>query len=615
MKFHELGSLARQASSAMSLAWRCSRVLILLAGGLAAVSGALPVAAGWLMKSLLDRLTLGEAQSHVLPLAVPLAVLGVLQAALPHAEQYVRTEFDRRVGRLAQKELFSSINRFVGMGPFEDPAFLDRLRLAQRSGSEGPKRAVTSMVGTCRAVITVVGFLGSLMFLGPVMGVCVLLFAIPVVAAEVLLSRRRGAMLWAVSPTERREHFYHQLLSSAEAAKEVRLFGTGGFLLSRMQRERSAADHAKRSMDRRQLLVQTCLVGTAAVAVGIGLVWAIVQAQRGELSVGDISIFVAAAAGVQMALTQLAAEVGGMHQALTLYRHYMEISGAGPELAVSKNPRTLPRLRDSIELRDVWFRYSDSHPWILRGVNLKIRQGESLAVVGLNGSGKSTLVKLLCRFYDPTRGSVRWDGVDIREVDPTALRQRMAAVFQDYMQYDLTVRENIGLGELSAMDDQQRIERAARLAGVDRTVSDLPHGYETLLTRFFFSAAEADNPETGVMLSGGQGQRIALARGFVRGDRDFMILDEPSSGLDAEAEHEIHSSLKRHRADRTSLLISHRLGSVRDADRIVVLSDGRIMEEGDHRTLMADKGEYARLFSLQASGYAVDPAQPELAGG
>ena len=264
----------------------------------------------------------------------------------------------------------------------------------------------------------------------------------------------------------------------------------------------------------------------------------------------------------------------------------------------------LPPLRRGIELRDVWFRYSDNHPWVLRGVNLVIPHGCTTALVGLNGAGKSTLVKLLCRFYDPTRGAILWDGVDLREVEPAQLRDRISAVFQDHMNYDLSAAENIAVGELSALDDRTRIEAAAVTAGIHDTVHALPNGYDTLLTRIFFGAGgDEDNGDAGVVLSGGQWQRIALARAFVRDRRDLMILDEPSSGLDPQAEGEVHARMREHRRDATSLLISHRLNTVKNADVIAVVEDGLVVELGSHAEVMAAGGTYARLFRLQSAGY------------
>lgn len=310
-------------------------------------------------------------------------------------------------------------------------------------------------------------------------------------------------------------------------------------------------------------------------------------ARAGRLSVGDVTIFVAAIVGVQGALASLATAFARTHQALLLFGHYTAVVEAGPDLPVPREPRTLPALRHGIELKDVWFRYSDDHPWVLRGIDLFLPYGTSLALVGLNGAGKSTLIKLLCRFYDPTRGAVLWDGVDLRDTEPAELRSRLGAVFQDYMNYDMTATENIALGDIFARPDHARIATAAARAGIAPQLAALPYGYDTLLSRIFFAGTDRDDPETGVVLSGGQWQRLALARAFLRDRRDLMILDEPSSGLDAEAETEIHSSLKRHRSGRTSLLISHRLGAVREADAIAVLREGRIAELGSHDALMA----------------------------
>jgi ATP-binding cassette, subfamily B, bacterial len=261
-------------------------------------------------------------------------------------------------------------------------------------------------------------------------------------------------------------------------------------------------------------------------------------------------------------------------------------------------------LRTGIELRDVWFRYHESQPWILRGVDLTIPYGATVAVVGLNGTGKSTLVKLLCRFYDPQRGSVRWDGADLRDLDPVPLRRRLSAVFQDEVRYPFTAAENVAAGDLTALDDRPRLVDAADRAGVHDALAMLPRGYDTVLSRIFFRDDDEPDPDSGVILSGGQWQRVGLARAFLRRDPDLVILDEPSAGLDPDAEHALDETLRQHRAGRTSLLISHRLSTVRDADLIVLLAGGRVVEQGDHPTLMAAQGEYARLFSLQARAYA-----------
>jgi len=457
-------------------------------------------------------------------------------------------------------------------------------------------------------VLTICGFVGSLFLLSPVMTVLVLLAGIPTLVAQTVLSRQRARMFWDIGPVERREIFYGQLLTDVAAAKEIRAFGIGAFLRDRMSAQRHTANLAKREVDRREVRVQTGLSLLAAVVSGGGLVWAVLSAGRGGFTIGDVTVFAAAVTGVQSALATLAAEVARAHQALLMFGHYLAVITAGPDLSVAAASVALPPLRNGIELRDVWFRYSDDHPWVLRGISLTVPHGKALGLVGLNGAGKSTLVKLLCRLYDPTRGTILWDGVDIRAVDPAELRRRISAVFQDYMDYDMTAAENIGLGDLSLLRDRGRVRAAAERAGVHDRITELPEGYDTMLSRIFFTESDKDDPGTGVVLSGGQWQRLALARAFLRDRCDLMILDEPSAGLDAQAEHEIHASLREYRAGRTSLLISHRLGAVREADEIVVLHDGQVVERGDHDALIRLGGEYARLFTLQASSYqAVAP--------
>jgi ATP-binding cassette subfamily B protein len=609
-------STPRRAVAACSLAARAVPGTVALYAALVLTMGTLPVVIAWLTKLVLDQLVGDASLGTLTGLGAGLAVTGLVAGVAPQVTQYLRAEIDREVGLVAQNRLFTAADGFIGLGRFEDPSFLDRLRLAQQAGGTTPTLAVDGMLGIARSALTITGFLGSLLLLSPLMTVLVLASGVPALIAEITLSRRRARMFWDVGPAERRELFYGQLLSSVEAAKEVRLFGTGAFLRGRMLTERRTANAAKRAVDRRELAVQAGLGLLTAVVSGAGLMWAVGAARAGILSVGGITMFVAAVAGVQAALAALANEVARSHQAVLMFDHYVAVTTAGPDLHVPEAPLPLPPLRGGITLRDVWFRYSDDHPWVLRGVNLHIPQGKALALVGLNGAGKSTLVKLLCRFYDPVRGTILWDGVDLRQIDVAALRWRIGAVFQDYMEYDMTAAENIALGDVELLDDRESLHTAAERAGIHHLLAGLPRGYDTLLSRMFFMESDKDNPETGVMLSGGQWQRLALARAFLRDQRDLMILDEPSAGLDAEAEHEIHTTLRRHRGGRTSLLISHRLGAVRDADHIVVLADGRIVEQGDHAGLITADGEYARLFALQASGYQSElEGEPESARG
>jgi ATP-binding cassette, subfamily B, bacterial len=575
---------------------------------LTAMAGAVPVATAWFTRALIDGLTRHTASLGAIgALAGGIAGCGVLAAVTPPASTYLRTDFGRAVSLLTQDRLYAAVNGFDGLRRFEDPAFFDRLRMAQYSGESAPGGIVDAVLGMIRAVITAAGFVGILYAISPVLTALVFLSAVPVLLAEIRLARRRAATMYEVGASQRRELFYGTLLTNVQAAKEIRLFGLGDLLRGRMRSERLSADRLRRQVDRRAVAVQSGLALLSSLISGAGLVWVARSAGRGALTVGDITMFIAAIVGVQGVIGSSATNIALAHQQLLMFDHFRVVTRTPSDLPVAQRPSPLPPLRSGIELRDVWFRYSDTHPWVLRGVNLWIPYGRSLALVGLNGAGKSTLVKLLCRFYDPTRGAILWDGVDIRDVSPAQLRRRLGAVFQDYMQYDMTAAENVGLGDLARMDDRAGIEAATREAGIHDKLAGLPDGYGTMLSRMFFSPGRRKKDEAdGVVLSGGQWQRIALARAFFRGRRDLLVLDEPSSGLDAEAEYEIHARIRERRAGQTSLLISHRLGVLRQADEIVVLDGGAIVERGGHDELMRHGGVYARLFRKQANGYQIE---------
>lgn len=591
----------RSLVAAAALAWRCAAGLLTARIVLALAAGAVPAALAWLTKVVLDRLVGGDPRLLV-PVAL-LAAAGVAAALVPQVIQYVDAELQRTVGLATRERLFAAVGRLQGLRRFENPRFHDRLSLAAEVGPTGPGEVVGSALGVAQGVFTLAAFLTTLAVLNPWMLLVVALAAVPTLRAELRLGRQRAAVVTELGHAARREFFYAQLMTSVTAAQEVRLYGLSGLFGARMVSELRRINGGHRRMDRRELLVQGLLGVLGAVIAGAGLAWAVHAARDGRLTIGDVSVFVAAVAGVQGGLSVAIGSAARAHEALLLFDHYRFVVEAEPDLPVPAVPVPVPPLRRGIELRDVWFRYADDLPWALRGVNLTIAAGAATALVGRNGAGKSTLVKLVCRFYDPTRGTILWDGVDVRELPVDELRRRIGVVFQDFMEYELSAAENIGVGDVARLSDRARIAAAARDAGVHDTVAGLPRGYDTMLTRVFMNPADRDDPGSGVVLSGGQWQRLALARALFRDDCDLLILDEPSAGLDAEAEHEVHRRLRAHREGRTSLLISHRLSAVRDADTVVALADGAVAERGTHAELLAADGLYAHLFHLQASGY------------
>ncbi|WP_405395420.1 ATP-binding cassette domain-containing protein [Microbispora hainanensis] len=421
---------ARAVVTALGMAWRAGRGLTIAFAVLSTLMAVLPVTIAWCTKLVLDEIAAGRPGVGVTAgLGAVLAGCGVLTALGPQIVQYVRDESGRRIGLAAQDRLFRATERFVGLARFEDPAFHDRIRMAQQHGGATPGMVVSAALGTARTAMTGAGFLVSLVTISPWMAALVLGAAVPSLAAELWLSRRRAAMLWGIGPVERRELFFGELLVNVRAAKELRLFGTGAHLRGLMNAYRRAANAERSRTDRRELGVQAVTGTTAALAAGGGLLWVLVSAANGTGAIGDVALFVAAVAGVQAAVSGLVVELVTVHQQVLLFGHYLAVLHAEPDLPVPARPRRTGPLRRGIELKDVWFRYSPGHPWALRGLTLTIPYGTAVALVGRNGAGKSTVVKLLCRMYDPERGSILWDGIDLREVDPAELRARIGAVF------------------------------------------------------------------------------------------------------------------------------------------------------------------------------------------
>jgi ATP-binding cassette subfamily B protein len=588
---------------ALRMAWRANRPALAI-GLLATVAtGIAPVAAAWLMRAILDTLAYGSRHPDLLVLVLALAVTGGVQAILPYLSQYLSAQSTRAVERHASATLFAAVGRLSGLRRLEDPGYRDNLNMAQQAGQSGPGQIVSSLASMAQAAVTLAGFLATLLLISPLMAAILAAAAIPEVIIELRLARQRAALMRGMSHAERRQAFYANLLSSYAAATEIRLFRLAPFFLSRMLEELTTIQRAGQRADRRSLAGYSLLGGLSTVIAGLGLWWAVTAAAGGRLTIGDVTVFTAAILTVTSSLSVIIGSAALAYQAALLFGCYQDVVTEEPDLPSPARPAPAGPLRHGIEISDVWFRYGPDQPWVLRGISLFIPRGQRLALVGLNGAGKSTLVKLLCRFYDPDRGRIRWDGTDLRDFDVAELRERISGVFQDFMRYELSASENIAVGELERAGQQQLLTAAAGRAGIHDVITALPEGYRTLLTCNYFDLADKEDPRTGVLLSGGQWQRLALARAFLRGSRDLMILDEPSSGLDAQAEHEIHDQLRAHSDDSTVILISHRLSAARSADRIVVLADGQVAEQGSHDALMAAAGRYARLFALQARGF------------
>ena len=599
-------SLVRAGWSALALGWRAAPLCSVARIVLTLVAAAVAPLVAWFGKLLVDELALGQGGQYSRVLSFALAGVGLAAAGLLVAQltSYLATRHEAAITLRAEGDLFRRVCGFGGLRYFEDPDFHDRLLVAEQSASDGPTTIINFVQDAGRSAISLIGFLAAVAVVWPMMAVLLLLSAVPALIAEIGLANRHVQASTAVAALQRRRFFYRMLLSDQRAAKEVRLFGLGGFFRGRQLAALRGSQDIMIGLAGRTAVLQSALGLSGAVVSGFAITVVAGRVMRGELTPGDVLLFLAAMTGVQGALSQIVGEIGMAGRALKLFQRYLDVARAPADLPSGTRPA--PALRHSLRFEDVWFRYREDTPWVLRGISFELRCGTSLGLVGVNGAGKSTLTKLLCRFYDPEHGRILWDGTDLRELSPTSLRGRLAATFQDFMSYDLTAGENIGIGSLPRLADVAAIARSATLAGAADTIGRLPRGFDTMLSRVFLDA-EAGEP--GTTFSGGQWQRIALARSLMRDDADLLILDEPSSGLDAEAEHRIHRTLREFRRGRTSLLISHRLGSLREADHIVVIEDGEVVEQGTHDRLIRAGGTYARLFATQASGYRGDPAE------
>jgi len=589
-----IAAALRLQFAAAPIAFSIVAVCTIASGGVAAVLG-------WLAQQLVDELARGAAldAGRATRLAIATAVVTcgtmLLALAIGYAEMAARGKVALRI----ERTLMTRIVALDGLRHFEDPAFLGRLRLAEQAAHDAPQDLTAFAMTCCRTAVSVVSLTVVVAGVSPMIAGLLLAIGAAGIATQLVGNRWSNALSESLVHTERWRAFYRALLTDVRAAKEIRLFGLGPLLLGRLAAQSQKATSGELRIARFGVSIQAALTAAAAAFTAIGTIVVVGRVIAGRLSIGDVSLFLAAVAGIQTAFTGIVRQLGGVgHNALT-FRHYLAVVHEPAPAPASHT--AAPALRRGITVRGAWFRYDPASPWILRGLDLWIPAGSSLGIVGLNGAGKTTLIKLLCRFYELERGEILWDGVDLRALAPEALRRRISATFQDFMTYDLSAAENIGVGRVEAIADLARIRGAARLADIDAPLAALPGGYATPLSR---TLASEDAPElAGTTLSIGQWQRVALARSLMRSDADLVILDEPSSGLDAEAEHRVHATLAATGAGKTRILISHRLGALRDADQIAVLADGAVCESGTHDELMARGGAYARLFTLQASSY------------
>lgn len=587
----------------VKLAWRaaplCFTGLLLIQ----LMQGLVPLATAWLTKTLFDLLTQNIQSGApsvtfqgLLPLLIAQAIVTIISQLTTPSNMYLNAELQRRLSLDVQTTVYQKINSLSGLAPFEDSEFYDTIQLAVRGAEFGSSQALHTFMTLIQSAVTLIGFLSVLAHLNPFLTAIVCLTVLPQLYVQLRVGRQRFGLTTQNNLKERRASYYGYVLSGLQYAKELRIFNLADYFLEAFKRTWQAVHHAQRRQHVRELRWQIVLATVASAVSSGAFVIVVFEAFAGQLSLGDVTLYASAVVSVQTGLTGVVLALASLSESALFFSHYENLLARPQPLLSADSVRPVPPLEVGIELRGVSFRYSDQHPWVLRNVNLCIPANQCVALVGLNGAGKTTLVKLLTRLYDPTEGLILWNGIDIRSFEPTELRQHVGAIFQDFVHYDLSVQENIGLGNVTHVEDTACVREAAMEAGVHNTIVKLPKGYQTILSRWL-----AGNELAGD-LSGGEWQKIALARMFIR-KADLLILDEPTAALDAQAEYEVYSRFTKLVVGRTSLLITHRFSTVRMADVVAVLENGYITEYGTHNELLSLSGTYAKLYGMQAEQY------------
>ncbi len=476
---------------------------------------------------------------------------------------------------------------------FEDADFQDQLERARRQTS-GRMTLMGQLLGQAQDIVTVASFAAGLILFAPWLIVLLLLALVPAFLGEAHFNAQSYSLDFGRTPERRELDYVRQTAASVETAKEVKIFGLNGFLIDRYQRLAAAFYAANRRLALRRAGWGGLF--TAVGTAGYYLAYAYIawRTLTGEFSIGDLTFLAGSFRRLRTLLEGLLSGFSTVASQALYLNDLFSFFEVEPEILSPDNPLPFPRpVRQGFVFEDVGFIYPGADRWAVRNLSFTLNAGEVVALVGENGAGKTTLVKLLTRLYDPDEGRILLDGHDLRDYDLEALRGSMGVIFQDFVRYNLSAGDNIAVGRITARDDRARIERAAMRSQADEVVARLPRGYRQMIGKRF---------KNGVELSGGEWQKIAIARAYMR-EAEVLILDEPTAALDARAEFEVFQRFKELSKGKTAVLISHRFSSVRMADRILVLAEGKVEAAGTHDELISQSGRYSELFELQAAGY------------
>jgi ATP-binding cassette subfamily B protein len=584
---------------AFGLVWKATPRLTLAHAILTVVQAFLPAVAIYFSKVIVDGVIhAAQAPSRVETEQVLLLV--ALWFAVQLLSSLLQT-VNHLVGSLQSDLLSNYVSTLLmekantlDLSYFENARFYDKLENARREASFRPAHMVHQFFGFLASSVTLFSVAGILAALSWWLVLLVLAVSIPSLIFQAKFSGQFFELMTGRAPDQRRLYYFGHLLTTDTPVKELRLFGLHETLFDRYRKLFARFYRENRKLTVRRTTSEFALGALGTILSGVTYGYVVVQTIAGRLTIGELTLYYQAFQQSQNQLSGILLSITSTYENALFLNNLFEFLSYAPVLPVRSDPLPVPKpIREGIVLEHVSFKYPETDKWVLRDISFTIRAGQTVALVGANGAGKTTLVKLLSRLYDPDDGRISIDGVDLRDFDPAALRGRIGVIFQDYVRYQLSAGENIGFGRVEAMDDIARIERSAAKAGADAVIAALPQAYATPLGRWF---------QDGQELSIGQWQKIALARAFMR-DADLLILDEPTASLDVRSEYEVFQAFHKLTAGKMALLISHRFSTVRMASRIIVIEDGRVIEDGSHDDLVLRGGRYAELFGMQAASY------------
>jgi len=561
----------------------------------------IPVAVLWIGKLIIDGVIAGMAAAHagrtpdwwhlatLVGLELGIAVVGEGLARLSSLLESLLG--DLFANRLSVRLMEHAAT--LDLAQFEDAEIYDHLERARRQ-TTGRIGLFTLLLGTAQDLITLASLAGVLLVQLPWLLLLLTIAVLPAFLGEAHFASLGYSLLFSWTPERRLLDYLRYMGASDESAKEVKLFGLSKFLVGRYADLSDKFYQENKKLAVRRNIVSTLLVTLGTLGYYGAYVVIIYRTVLGVFSIGTLTFLAGSFRQSRDLIQRVLLALSQIYEQSLYLSDLFTFFDVRPTVVSQPGARAVPRpIRTGFQFENVGFRYPGSQRWAVRHLSFTFEPHERIALVGENGAGKTTLVKLLARLYDPDEGRILLDGVDLRDYDLDSLRKNIGIIFQDFVRYDFILRENIGVSQVEALDDDARIREAARRSLADSVAQRVPQGFDQMLGRRF---------DNGVELSGGEWQKVALARAYMR-DAQVLILDEPTAALDARAEYEVFLRFAELTKGRMAVLISHRFSTVRMADRILVLKGGELVDDGTHEELLARGGLYAELFSLQAAGY------------